>query len=112
MAASDARIADQIRRSKMLAGRQHKRRLKQAEFGMSADGSMSRLHHVRGRGHGSLWPTAAQNDIRPNVCYWGDKRTRYTHSELSIMTHMRHRQGRNSRTGFSRKCCSPQFTLA
>jgi len=29
-----------------------------------------------------LWPTAAQIDVRYNVGYWEDKRTRSTQSEL------------------------------
>ena len=28
------------------------------------------------------WPEAAEIDVRSKVCYWGAKRTRYTHSEF------------------------------
>jgi hypothetical protein len=37
------------------------------------------LLHLLTTGYG---PTAAQNDIRSNVCCRGVKRTRYTHSEF------------------------------
>jgi len=57
----------------MLAGRWHERRpLKSAGFGMSADGSASRLHQIHGRGHAAVGPSLPICDVRSSVANGGE----------------------------------------
>jgi hypothetical protein len=56
--------------------------------GVPADGSASRLHHIHGRGHGSLWPKVGALEhllSRPpfeiaDIKYAGFKRIGYKHT--------------------------------